>query len=101
MVVSFSKKGELIRLFHSSPDYKQFFETFHTGVKINDSAIIYLHDDVNNVYEQHYEDETNILVTNILNTYFNLRIIQTDFVMIKENVLVKKYKFINNSNIDM
>ena len=24
MTVSFSKKGELLRLFHTSPDYKQF-----------------------------------------------------------------------------
>ncbi len=101
MVVSFSKKGELLRLFHKAPDYKQFFETFHTGVKVNDSAIIYLHDDVNNVYKQYYEKDTNILITEILNTYFNLNIIQTDFVMTKENVLVKRYKFVNNSSIDM
>ena len=101
MTVSFSKKGELLRLFHASPDYKQFFESFVTGVKINDSALIYLHDDVNNEYEQYYIDGTNVLVTNIINTYFGLKIEQIDFVMIKENILVRKYRFVNNNNIDL
>lgn len=101
MTVSMSKTGELLRLFNKAPDYKQFFEEFHTGIKVNDSALIYLHDDVNNNYNQYYEKDTNILVTEILNTYFNLKIIQTDFVMIKDNVLVRKYKFVNNNNIDM
>ena len=101
MTVSFSKTGELLRLFHTSPDYKQFFESFVTGVKINDSALIYLHDDINNEYEQYYEEDTNVLITNIVNTYFNLKIEQIDFAMIKENILVRKYKFINNSNINL
>ncbi len=101
MRVSFTKNGEMIRLFNQAPDYKQFFEFFHTGVKINDSAMIYLHNDINNVFKQYYVEDTNILNTEILNTYFNLKIIQTDYVLIKENLLVKKYKFINNSNIDL
>ena len=29
MTVSFSKTGELLRLFNQAPDYKQFFEIFH------------------------------------------------------------------------
>lgn len=28
MTVSFSKTGELLRLFNQAPDYKQFFEFF-------------------------------------------------------------------------
>ena len=101
MTVSFSKKGELLRLFYPTTDYKQFIEKLYTGVKVNDSALIYLHDDINNIYKQEYIENTNILQTEILNTYFNLRIIQTDFVPIKENILVKNYKFINESNIDI
>ncbi len=54
------------------------------GVKINDSAIIYLHDDINNHYSQKYVEDTNILTTNIENTYFNLQIEQIDFVTIKK-----------------
>ncbi len=101
MTVSFTKKGEMIRLFNKAPDYKQFFEFFHTGVKINDSAMIYLHNDINNVFKQYYVEDTNILMTEILNTYFNLKIVQTDYVLIKENLLVRKYKFINKNNIDL
>ena len=101
MTVSFSKTGELLRLFNEAPDYKRFFEIFHTGVKVNDSAMIYLHSDVNNNYKQYFEEGTNVLVTEIVNTYFNLKVIQTDFCMIGENVLVRKYHFINEGNIDL
>ena len=101
MLVSFSKNGELLRLFNQAPDYKQFFEIFHTGVKINDSAMIYLHNDINNVYTQKYVEGTNVLVTDITNTYFNLHVKQIDFVLIKEDLLVRRYHFKNNSNIDL
>lgn len=101
MTVSFSKTGELLRLFNQAPDYKQFFETYHVGVKVNDSALIYLHNDINNNFRQFYIDETNILTTEIVNTYFNLKVIQIDFVLIKENLLVRRYHFINNNNIDL
>ncbi len=98
VTATFSKTGELLRLFYGSSDYKQFIEQFEVGVKINDSAMIYLHNDINNLYNQKYIKDTNILQTEILNTYFNLQIIQTDFVPIKENILVKNYRLINQSN---
>ena len=60
------------------------------GVKINDSAIIYLHDDINNHYSQKYVEDTNILTTNIENTYFNLQIEQIDFVTIKKDIIIMK-----------
>ena len=101
IVASYTKNGEILRIFYPNRDYKQMVEFFHVGLKINDSGIVYLHQDINNVYEQYYEEGTNILNTEILNTYFNLRIIQTDYVSIKENVLVKKYKFMNENTIDL
>lgn len=101
ITASFSKNGELLRLFNQAPDYKQFFEVFHTGVKINDSALIYLHNDINNTFKQYYVDGTNVLVTEILNTYFNLKVVQIDFVLVKEDVLIRRYHFENNSNIDL
>ena len=73
----------------------QFIDYFETGVKINDSGIIYLHQDINNMYQQYYTEDTNILNTEIKNTYFNLKITQTDFVLLKNSVLVKKYTFEN------
>ena len=101
MLVTFSEKGELLRLSYPNRDNRQYFRYFHTGVKINDSCLINLHEDINNQYLQYYDTNTNILNTEITNTYFNLKILQTDFVTIKEDILVKKYTFINENNIDL
>jgi len=101
VLATFSSKGELLRLYYPSRDSKQYINFFKTGVKVNDSYIIYLHDDINNIYKQYYDIDTNIINTEITNTYFNLKVVQTDFCLIKENVLVKKYTFINESNIDL
>lgn len=101
IVASFSKKGEMLRLFYPTRDYRQFIECMHTGVKINDSMIIYLHEDINNEYEQYYTENTNILNTKIKNTYFNLSILQTDFVAIQKDVIIKKITFTNENTIDL
>ena len=101
MIATFTGKGELERMYFPTKDYKQFINFFHTGVKVNSSDLIYLHDDINNIYKQYYEPDTNILNTEITNTYFNLKILQTDYMPIKENILVKRYIFINESKIDL
>ena len=98
---SFTKTGEMIRLLYGAADFKQFIDVFHTGIKINDSALIYLHNDINNVYSQEYIKDTNILETQIFNTYFKARITQTDFVPNGENFLVKKYVIKNENDIDL
>ena len=96
-----SKKGELLRLYYPSIDFRQFIDEFVAGVKVNDSRLINLADDINNVYMQKYVENTNILCTEIKNTYFNLKITQTDFVPMKENILVKKYVLKNEHDIDL
>ena len=101
MLVTFSSKGEMLRLSYPNKDNRQYLKYFHTGVKINDSDLIYLHDDVNNTYLQYYDTDTNILNTEITNTYFNLKVLQTDFAAIKEDILIKKYTFINDGNIEL
>ena len=101
ILVTFTGKGEMQRIYFPSKDHRQYLDYFHTGVKINNSDLIYLHDDINNVYQQYYDTDTNVLNTEVTNTYFNLKILQTDFVLIKENVLVKKYVFLNDSKIDL
>ena len=101
MLATFTKKGEIQRIYFPSKDNKQYINYFHTGVKINESDLIYLHDDINNTYKQYYDTDTNILNTEITNTYFNLKILQTDYILIKENVLAKKYIFINENKIDL
>ena len=101
ILATFSQKGEIQRIYSPSKDNRQYIDFYHTGVKVNDSDLIYLHDDINNVYKQYYEVNTNILNTEIINTYFKLKILQTDFVPIKENIIIKRYIFINENNIDL
>lgn len=101
MLATFTSKGELQRLYFPSKDNKQYINFFHTGVKINNSDLIYLHDDINNVYKQYYDTDTNVLNTEITNTYFNLKMVQTDFILINENVLVKRYIFLNDGKINL
>ncbi len=98
---SFTETGELIRLYYDSSDYKQFLDFFHTGIKVNDSGIIYLHDDINNEYSQNYIEGTNILETHIYNKYFKVKISQTDFVPIDDNFLVRDYIIRNDNIIDL
>ena len=98
---SFTKSGEMIRMFYGAADYKQFVDFYHTGIKVNDSALIYLHNDVNNTFSQEYIKDTNVLQTHIFNSYFRVRITQTDFVPISENVLIKHYVFKNENQIDL
>lgn len=101
MIATLTAKGEIQRIYCPGKDFRQYIDFYHTGVKINNSDLIYLHDDINNVYKQYYDTDTNVLNTEITNTYFNLKIVQTDFVMIKENVLVRKYIFLNEGKIDL
>lgn len=101
MLATFSQKGDLRRLYFPSKDYRQYIHFFHVGVKVNDSDVIYLHDDINNVYKQYYDSDTNILNTEITNTYFNLKILQTDYLLLKENVLVRKYTLLNEGTINL
>lgn len=99
--VGLTDKGEIVRICYPNIDFRQFIEYLHMGVKVNDSNLIYLHDDINNIYEQHYIEDTNVLKTEIKNTYFNLKIIQTDFVSISNNVIIRKYTFINEHDIPL
>lgn len=101
MIASYSSTGELLRLYYPSRDNRQFIDFFETGVKINDSSLIYLGEDVNNLYKQKYIEDTNVLTTEIKNTYFNLKIVQTDFASVKENILIKRYVFTNENSIDL
>lgn len=98
---SFTKSGEMLRMFYGAADYKQFVDTYHTGIKVNDSTLIYLHNDVNNTFSQEYIKDTNVLQTTIFNSYFKVRVVQTDFVPISENVLIKHYVFKNENAIDL
>ena len=101
ILASVSKTGELLRLYYPTRDNKQYVDFFETGVKINDSQLIYTHNDVNNTYKQQYIDYTNVLETDIKNTYFDLRITQTDFASVNQSILVKRYVFKNENTMNL
>ena len=42
ILATYSKNGELLRLYYPNPDFRQFIDFFGTGIKINDSGMIYL-----------------------------------------------------------
>lgn len=99
--VGLTEKGEIVRICYPNIDFRQFIDFLHVGVKINDSNLIYLHKDINNIYSQHYIENTNVLKTEIKNTYFNLKMIQTDFVSISNNVIIRKYTLVNEHDIPL
>ena len=101
ILATYTGKGELQRLYYTDRSFRQYIDFSHVGVKINDSGIIYLHNDINNTYKQYYDINTNILNTEITNTYFELKVLQTDFIPIKENVLIRRYTLINENRLDL
>ena len=101
IIASYTKTGELLRMYYPNKDYKQFIDFFKVGVKLNDSNIIYLSEDINNVYNQEYVEDTNILKTQIKNTYFNLKIEQIDLIPINKNLILKRYIIKNENNINL
>ena len=42
MIATYTSKGELQRVYFPSKDNKQYINYFHTGVKVNESDLIYL-----------------------------------------------------------
>ena len=41
MIATYTSKGELLRVYFPSKDFRQYVNFFHTGVKINNSDLIY------------------------------------------------------------
>ena len=99
MVASFSKTGELLRLFYPTADYRQFFEEFNVGIKVNQEKFIYLNDEHSNKYasqySQRYIENTNVVETNINVSNFKLQVKQTNFIPIDKDVLIYQLEFKN------
>ena len=52
MLATFTEKGELQRLYFPCKDNRQYRDYYHTGVKINGSGGIKLHNEINNINKQ-------------------------------------------------
>lgn len=89
ILVSLNKRGDILRFYAPQIDYMQHIDEHKMGLVINDTTIQWLNDESIFKHEQYYIQNTNILVTKIFND--NICIIQTDFVDVNIDVLVRKY----------
>lgn len=97
IVVSLDEKGRFLRMFFPTPDYRQHIEQIDVFFKI-DGKIFNLNTLDNVVYNQNYEQNTNVVKTKIFLDEYNLEIEQTDFCVIDENVYTRRYNIKNNSD---
>ena len=71
IIATYTKKGKLQRMYFPAKDNRQYIDFYDVGVKVNDSDLIYLHEDINNTYKQYYDVNTNILNTEIIIQFIN------------------------------
>ena len=97
ITASINRHGKLLRLFYPSPDFKQLINFIDIAFNINDQRLYITHDDIGSTYTQHFVENTNILKTEIFNPDIGIRIVQTDFAPIDENLLIRRYTFTNET----
>ena len=99
MLGCLTDRGEIVRLFWPNIDYPQHIEKFSCGIYFSDSkySTVWLDDDKWN-FDQHYIEDTNILVTLYAGKDIGAEISQTDFVVPDTNILVRNYEIKNTSS---
>lgn len=96
MLVCFSDRGELQRLFWPNIDYPQHIEKMSAGILFTGckNSTMWLNDSCFQ-HSQQYLEDTNILKTVCTNSEKGLEISQTDFVTIDSDVLVRQFEIRN------
>ncbi len=99
MLAALRNNGELIRLFWPAIDYGQHLGRFWPGIKLGgredvSSLTKWFH---TSIWEaaQHYAKNTNILHTELKISAPPLSVVQTDFVLPDEDVLIRHYEITN------
>ncbi|NLN65738.1 MAG: glycoside hydrolase [Clostridiaceae bacterium] len=96
MLGCITETGELIRLYWPDIDFAQHVEKMLTGffdTRFSNSTLWFSEGD--HQYAQRYLDDTNILETTALLTKLPLKVIQTDFCLPDESVMIRHYEIIN------
>jgi len=93
ILVSISKKGQILRYFAPTIDYMQHIDESLLGLII-DSKLYWLNNERFFQYEQNFELDANILFTKYISK--NIIIEQRDFVDINNDVLVRTFKVLKN-----
>lgn len=102
MLACLSGSGELVRLFWPNIDYPQHTEKFAAGIfdTAQKHSTLWLHEHYWQ-HNQYYITNTNILVTVCSNIDKGIRVLQTDYVLIDKDVLVRSYEIENTGVHEM
>lgn len=100
MLGCLTDKGELTRLYWPNIDYPQHIDRFSCGIFFSDRkhSTIWLNDDRWN-FNQHYIDNTNILITRYFSEDMGLEINQTDFVVPNDFIVPNTNVLVPNDDI--
>ncbi len=96
MLVTFSRKAELLRLFWPHIDYFQQFDRLLCGIFIKNKSgsTVWLNDD-RCLHQQEYFPDTNIVVSTITNRSDGYKAVIYDFVQPERDVLVRRFEIEN------
>lgn len=98
MLVCFSEKTELLRLFWPNIDYKQQFDSLLCGIFIQNrpGSTVWLNDARCEHYQEYVYD-TNIIKSIIKNYFDGYKVTLLDFVHPKKDVLIRRLEITNIS----
>lgn len=89
LLVTLNNYGELLSLFWPNIDYPQHNRKSLTGLTIKGKTHWFTAPDWQS--KQHYEQDTNILITELTNQKLGIRVFARDFAVPKKDLLVRQY----------
>ncbi|MFT4146440.1 MAG: glycoside hydrolase family 15 protein [Mobilitalea sp.] len=99
MLGCISSEGELLRLFWPNIDHMQQVDQFEVGFRLDNDNSVFLGNNNFNI-EQRYENKTNILITQFTHEQTSIKIIQSDFCLMEQDIMLRRYTIKNLSNED-
>lgn len=97
-----TRTGKLVRLFWPHIDYFQSINIFSCGIYLKNSdrhTVSWLHDR-DWIHKQCYVGDTNILETTCDNAELGIKIIQRDYVVHNQDVVIRSYEIQNTGHIE-
>lgn len=101
LLASVGENGNIYRLWWPNIDIPQHIDYMKTGIYIRGKSkhTNWLDDPKEKwIYEQHYEKDTNILVSEATNSMLNVFVKTIDFAIPNKDILVRNYTIINTGN---
>lgn len=95
VTVGLDEMGRILRMYYPSPDYKNILKELEVAFKIGEEYIHVCGTDYDTIYNQKYVENTSILKTEMYISGQKVKIVQTDFAPINENVYIRYYEITN------